>query len=71
MLFRLMYCLYFYYFSSEESGVTFSLVSLSYDPALAMHAMVMIAGFDIGLIFHDPIHAVTWEWILPDTFIIS
>ena len=62
MLFRLMYWLYLYYISSEESGATYNVVSLLYDPDLVIHDMVMITGFNIGLICHDHImalHAVT------------
>ena len=65
MLFRLMYWSSLYYI---ESGVTCTciIVSHSYDPDLAIHDMVMITSFNIGLMCHDPImecHAVTWEWI--------
>ena len=63
---RLMYWLSFYYISSAVSVVICSLVSPSYDPHLAiwwlMHDVVMIAGFNIVLICHDPImacHAVS------------
>ena len=58
---RLMYWLSFYYISSQVSVVICSLVSPSYDPHLAiwwlMHDVVMIAGFNIVLICHDPIMA--------------
>ena len=55
MLFRLMYWSSLYYISSEESGVKCSIVSHSYDPDLAIHDMVMITSFNIGLMCHDPI----------------